>query len=358
METFVIFFGGGTALLMAIKVLVSNYQVRDFLACVFFASLAVILYYYGILISGNLEAYPAILSLDVVAGLIMVPAFYLFTTLYIKKTKKLSLWRLCHFLPAVVGVALTAPIFFAEVAFKKEMIAAIYSNFGNNAELALTNFGPLIYCLAYLALIMVDVYQSRKLTRNETATSISLAVVIAGFAAMTTLFSLGILLTSLLLLKAASVFSAVILLGWFLFGQLKPGVFQTKVERFQKRTYTYLKNQNVANLKKRVAQLMRDEKVYTNPDISVKQVARLMNISTHQLSELLNQHFRKRFNQYVNEFRIEEAKKLLLEEAETAVFSIGYRVGFSTPSMFNAIFRDHAGVTPRQYRCQAIEVAA
>ncbi|MDX8127796.1 helix-turn-helix domain-containing protein [Methylomonas sp. OY6] len=96
--------------------------------------------------------------------------------------------------------------------------------------------------------------------------------------------------------------------------------------------------------------LMTQDKLYTLETLSLAVLAEQLNLSQHQLSELINTEFQQGFSRYIREQRIAAAKKLLLAEPNASVLSIGLTVGFSTQSNFYAAFRDIVGVAPGQYR--------
>ncbi|MGZ0077646.1 helix-turn-helix domain-containing protein [Methylomonas sp. YC3] len=96
--------------------------------------------------------------------------------------------------------------------------------------------------------------------------------------------------------------------------------------------------------------LMTQDKLYALETLNLGLLAEQLNLSQHQLSELINTEFQQGFSRYIREQRIAAAKKLLLAEPNASVLSIGMTVGFSTQSNFYAAFRDIVGVAPGQYR--------
>ncbi|HNF16549.1 MAG TPA: helix-turn-helix domain-containing protein, partial [Leptospiraceae bacterium] len=75
-----------------------------------------------------------------------------------------------------------------------------------------------------------------------------------------------------------------------------------------------------------------------------------LGISVHQLSQILNERLGKNFHQYINEHRIEEAKRMILDEPERTVLSVAYAVGFNSKSAFSKAFRTFTGITAQEYR--------
>ena len=75
-----------------------------------------------------------------------------------------------------------------------------------------------------------------------------------------------------------------------------------------------------------------------------------MNVSYHQLSELINVEFNLNFPTLLNLYRIKEAKKILLEKPELNVAEVGKMAGFGSRSAFYLEFKKQSGVNPNQFR--------
>ncbi len=91
---------------------------------------------------------------------------------------------------------------------------------------------------------------------------------------------------------------------------------------------------------------------YLDPYLSLEKLAKEMNASVSSLSKIINTVSNKNFPDYINEHRVEEAKKLLSDanfEAYTIV-SIGLECGFNSKSTFYSAFKKFTGQTPTQYR--------
>lgn len=105
----------------------------------------------------------------------------------------------------------------------------------------------------------------------------------------------------------------------------------------------------------RLAQLFEHERIYTDESLSLARVAELMELSSHQLSELVNTEFGHGFSRFVRQHRIEAAKRMLLDEPRASVLSVGLAVGFNSQSSFYVAFKELVGMVPSQYRRAAPE---
>lgn len=97
--------------------------------------------------------------------------------------------------------------------------------------------------------------------------------------------------------------------------------------------------------------LMENQKLYTDPDLSLNRLAITMDINSRYLSTILNSILGKSFYEFINYYRIEEAKRLLIDEKSKnfTIEAIGNHVGFKSKSSFNLAFKRQTQLTPSQY---------
>jgi len=100
--------------------------------------------------------------------------------------------------------------------------------------------------------------------------------------------------------------------------------------------------------------VMEEQKKFLDADITIDKLAENIDCSKHHLSQVLNSELKKSFYDYINFFRVEEAKILLADMARAnhKIASIAYDAGFNSLSTFNDIFKKLTGTTPSQFRRQ------
>lgn len=94
---------------------------------------------------------------------------------------------------------------------------------------------------------------------------------------------------------------------------------------------------------------MNNEKLYLDEALTIKKVAEKLNLKSYQLSEFLNKHLKINFSQFVNNFRVEKAVRMLLEEEDANILSVAFRVGFNSKATFNVSFQNLKGMTPTEF---------
>lgn len=97
---------------------------------------------------------------------------------------------------------------------------------------------------------------------------------------------------------------------------------------------------------------MAQAKHFLIPDITLDMLANELNIPAKNLSITLNRQFNKNFYEFINDYRIEEAKLLLAqdENRDKTITEIYLEVGFNSKSVFNTFFKKSVGLTPSQFR--------
>jgi AraC-like DNA-binding protein len=92
--------------------------------------------------------------------------------------------------------------------------------------------------------------------------------------------------------------------------------------------------------------------VHLDPDMNEQKMAKLMNVSLHYLSSLLNEHIRESFTEFINRNRIEIAKQQLLDKSSSnlTIFAIALDCGYNSESTFYVNFKKFTGMTPKSFK--------
>ena len=124
------------------------------------------------------------------------------------------------------------------------------------------------------------------------------------------------------------------------------------VSHEQKYTKSGLSDSQMNKYKRRLESLMQFENVYRRPDLTLPNLAALVNCSVNHLSQVINSGFGMSFFDYLNQYRIEHAKHMLSQHSgqDQSVLSIAFTVGFNSNSSFYTAFKKASGLTPAQYR--------
>lgn len=134
-------------------------------------------------------------------------------------------------------------------------------------------------------------------------------------------------------LSFSFVFYLLVLL--WLFKRNKKSLFFEKKVKYENTKINDLKVKTIED----GISIVKDKKLYKKSDLKLSDVAELLNVLPHQLSQYLNNNLDKSFSLFLNEYRIEEAKRMLLSEINYTIEAIGYDCGFNSKSTFFTTFK-------------------
>lgn len=109
-----------------------------------------------------------------------------------------------------------------------------------------------------------------------------------------------------------------------------------------------------ANIFQQLTQKVKDEKLFLQKDITIRSLSHQLNINEKEFSKLIKIHTQKNFYHYINQFRIEEFKRLVKTEKanQLSLLGLSEEAGFCSRSTFYSIFKTSEGITPKQYKDQ------
>jgi AraC-like DNA-binding protein len=104
--------------------------------------------------------------------------------------------------------------------------------------------------------------------------------------------------------------------------------------------------------------LMTGEKPFLNSGLTLPELANKLSLQVHHLSQIINEKQNQNFFEFINSYRVEEAKRLLVdsEHRNLNIVSIGYEAGFNSVSSFNSAFKKYVKMTPSQFRSSKVSI--
>lgn len=94
------------------------------------------------------------------------------------------------------------------------------------------------------------------------------------------------------------------------------------------------------------------KKLYLNPELNLRDLARSQNVTTNVISQVINAKTKNNFYDFINKYRIIEVKKRLRASSKETILQIAYASGFNSKTTFNTSFKKETGITPSQYRSE------
>ena len=112
-----------------------------------------------------------------------------------------------------------------------------------------------------------------------------------------------------------------------------------------------LDEQTTAKFTTKLSGFLEEEKPYLNPTLSLRALSEMLEIHPNKLSWLLNEKQGKKFNEYINSYRLAHFKELAQkpENKHISIIGLAYESGFNSKTVFNTFFRKEEGITPNDY---------
>mgnify|MGYP002639900044 CR=1 FL=1 len=129
-----------------------------------------------------------------------------------------------------------------------------------------------------------------------------------------------------------------------LYGQYLP-------EKVSTRKKPLLDKKTAKDFEHRLLDLIRTEQPFLNPSISLRDLAYQAEIHPNQLSWLLNENLGKKFNEFINHYRLQHFKELAKnpDNAHISIIGLAYESGFNSKTVFNTFFKKEEGMTPLEF---------
>lgn len=125
----------------------------------------------------------------------------------------------------------------------------------------------------------------------------------------------------------------------------------------KKYTNSTLDNTKASEYYKQLNQFMENDKLFLDPELTLVKLAKRMNISSKQLSQIINQIENTNYSQYIAKYRVEQAETYLKnpDYQNYKIAAIAFESGFNSISSFNITFKNLTNTTPIDYRESYIE---
>jgi AraC-like DNA-binding protein len=138
----------------------------------------------------------------------------------------------------------------------------------------------------------------------------------------------------------------------FLLNENQRNLIILSVEQPESEKRKVIIDSELETLKTKLHELMEKQEPYLDPELSLSQLAELMDLTPHQLSYLINVGFDENFFLFVNRYRVQRVKELLLDKHNDhlTILGIAYESGFNSKTSFNTTFKKISAQTPSEFK--------
>jgi ligand-binding sensor domain-containing protein/AraC-like DNA-binding protein len=132
----------------------------------------------------------------------------------------------------------------------------------------------------------------------------------------------------------------------------KPAAAKDPGASQKKYSTSALTEDRAQTIQKRLLDLMEGDRLYLDPDLTLKRLSEKLQVHPNYLSQIINESLKQSSSDFINGYRIQHVKEKLLEEKEAhkTILDIALESGFYSKSVFNTAFKKFTGTTPSKFR--------
>ena len=295
------------------------------------------------------------------------PLLYLYVLSIIRSDFNLGSSHRWHLLPLVVYFLFLIFAFYSQTHMQKVALIDLYQF---DLDWQFVTMDTLIKSsrLAYfiMSIYLINKYRQQLKDYQSSIENIDLTwlkILVLGFALVSLV---GVLLSiskvvnlfytvdiSLQIFLGLTTYYANLILVCFLLFFSAANISSVKKVKDQSKT-SYANYQADDEYVSRILKFMDDEKPYLKSNITLDALSELIDVPARELTAVLNGHFKMNFYEFINNYRIKEAKEILAADSnqEKTISDIFLAVGFNSKSVFNTFFKKNVGITPSEFRKQ------
>jgi len=335
------------------QLLLKKRKIENYNLFLLFILISIILLQFYAMVSGEARLNPLLISFHTTLFYILCPVLYYALYVVSMPGKGFPVRFYLFFIPAIISFFFDIFIMAQDYEFKLSFIHNFFDGFNPVPVLIfrVLAVGVIVQIQVYAAWLIILLMPALK---SEGEKSIIYATFLFSFlsAGSALLAVPGYIYGNTEYIMYCGVSTSVCIIILYLTGVRNPDFLQLITQNVKRGIYarSLLADLDLERIMEQLNTLMRSDRIWDNDKLTLGETAGLLNISQHQLSQLLNERLNMNFNTYVNYFRIEEAKKLLVESPEKTVLFIAYEVGFNSKSSFYESFTRLAGISPLEFR--------
>ena len=323
------------------KSLLSKKEEISFILVLFIFSIEV--FYGWLYASEKIIVFPHLLRLNTPLVFLIGPSIYFYVLLSKSGIAHLRKIDLIHLLPFAVCIIYLLPLYFSSGS---EKLAYIQTNMINELGPDSYRIGGLrrIQHIVYIILIIRSYWKmsANKISWHKPELLTIIFILIWSLDMYRYFFEFN-LKSGLINTVTLSVFALILVFV---------DLMQNSAKRRSKYLTSGMSEEARSKLVGEIHSTLEKEKPHRNPDFKLSSFAESLNIQPTYLSQVINQDLGTSFRNLINNYRIEDAKKLLHspEYNILTIEAIAIQVGFGSVSTFNKVFRVITGITPSKYK--------
>lgn len=293
------------------------------------------------------------------------PVLFLYVCTLTQKNFTFRPVQFLHLIPFLMFFTLLLPFLLQNTEWKMDEITKTYgermSGTEPSAEFPVNWIAAVIFCTQPFVYIILSI---RKLRRHAKAIreqfsyiekinlrwlNLLLVMIVILWTVWFSLFIFSVHNDDIIILPVLFSF-VVYIMGYF--GLRQPAIFSQAMEREPQKKYesSSLTPEQSKDYLQRMIKAMETDQLFKDPELTLDKLADEIECPGRHVSQIINDQLNQNFFDFVNRYRIEEARKLIREKPEYTMLAIAYESGFNSKSSFNAAFKKYSGQTPTEFK--------
>ncbi|MGB3751119.1 MAG: helix-turn-helix domain-containing protein [Arcobacteraceae bacterium] len=316
---------------------------------------------------GYWDMYPHLIGVTAPLPFLYGPFLYLYVLYSIKSKKYLNKSDYLHFAPAIISYLYMIPFFlFYSIEEKIQVDKGVNNDFSIFSYVILIGFilsGIGYSILSYRKLMKREKLVEENFSYSNRINLIWLRYSILGIVSVFITAAIISILRELIGFQFSfnpDILFYSIIVGFVVFvgfsGIRQQGLFSSTILKeedlvIEKSQYkkSSLKPDIATKKHAELLDLMKNEKLFLNPKLTISELSHSLSVSTNHLSQIINQYEQVNFHDFVNKYRVEEFIQNAQNNKSFSLLGHAYDSGFNSKSTFNSVFKKIKSVTPSQY---------
>lgn len=315
--------------------------------------------------SGNAVYFPHLFRLDSPLHYLFGPICYFYALASFKTDFRFQKIHLLHLLPFLINLVEFFPFFFSSATEKIIQYNTLYET--GSLILPIHSVVKTLAALIYLILQIYVFYRFRPRNNTDDKSQLALSSWFTIFLSGQTILLFGLLCNIIsgfklfedayrytIIIETIYLYSTTIALMLYpelLYGKTTDKKIQELIQK-EKYSHSKLSEENKETILQELIHFLNNEnKPYLNAGLTLNEVSKVLKVSPQQLSQVVNEKTNLNFTNYLNTYRIETAKEILLtlDLQKHTIDSVAEMAGFNSKSPFYLAFKKNVGMTPKEY---------
>ncbi len=312
---------------------------------------------------GVTARFPHLISVTFPLWFLVGPIYYFYFLINIKEDFKFDFVNLSHLIPFIIVILINTPFY---ILSSEEKINIISSSKLFDTKWILNIIFQTIYFLQTVIYLLKTKSLLKKYSKNfELSSSNNSLIQIRWYSFLIKSMLVFLIIDSLFFYPIfilnihfpSASFGSAFLLSIFTVLVAYIGLFKSDeifpIIKLEKPKYSKssLRDDEIIALSEKLIEVMDNRKIYKSKNLSLSELAELLETTPNKLSQVINQKFDKSFYDFINGYRVKEAKILLKDDKyiNYTIESIGDEAGFNSRASFYRIFKQYEKKTPKQF---------